>query len=58
MVLILIGNGLSYRTSAKRLGMSKNTVTGIVKRHHCPEPAASAYGLTCVNFRFVSSLPP
>jgi transposase len=42
MVLILIGNGLSYRTSAKRLGMSKNTVTGIVKRHHCPEPAASA----------------
>jgi putative DNA-invertase from lambdoid prophage Rac len=36
MVLAMIGDGLSYRTIAKRLGISKNTVVDIVKRHRRP----------------------
>ena len=35
-VLAMIGDGLSYRTIAKRLGISKNTVVDIVKRHRRP----------------------
>src|SRR3954447_24629987 len=35
-VLAMISDCLSYRTIAKRLGISKNTVTDIVKRHRGP----------------------
>jgi DNA invertase Pin-like site-specific DNA recombinase len=35
-VLAMISDSLSYRTIAKRLGISKNTVTDIVKRHRGP----------------------
>jgi len=40
-VLALIRQGRSYRLIGREVGLSKNTVAGIVKRSRLPQPAAA-----------------
>jgi DNA-binding CsgD family transcriptional regulator len=39
-VLALVAQGRSYRLIGRELGLSKNTVAGIIKRHRSGPPQA------------------